>query len=318
MLTRDPPDHTRLRSLVSRAFTARRIAELEPRIADIVRDLLEPGLSRGRFDLARDFARPLTVAVIGDLLGVEPERRVDLARWSDDIFRSISGIGGHDRERTKQSYEEFDAYFGAQIEARRGSSFSDLLGGLVGVHDESGVLSTTELLSFCMLLFVAGSETTANLITNVVLALKAHPDVERRLRTDPSHIPAAIEETLRYDSPVQGIFRTTRRSMERFGVELGENEKVCALIASANRDPAAFPDPDRFDIDRKPNAHIAFGRGIHYCLGAQLGRLEARLAIAGLLSKTREIAVDPELPGKRVSMPMVRGMEEYPLVLSPG
>jgi cytochrome P450 len=317
MLTRDPPDHTRLRALVSRAFTARRIADLEPRVLELVRGLLEPGLSRSRFDLAQDFARPLTVAVIGDLLGVESERRADLARWSDDIFKSVSGIGGHDRDRTKRSYEEFDAYFGAQIDARRASSRSDLLGDLVVQHDEHGALSTTEILSFCMLLFVAGSETTANLITNVVVALKAHPPEERKLRVDPSLLPAAIEETLRYDSPVQGIFRTTQRSMERFGVKLGENEKVCALIASANRDPTVFPDPDRFDIERKPNAHLAFGRGIHYCIGANLGRLEARIAIAELLRTTREIDADPVLPSARVAMPMVRGMERYPVVLEP-
>lgn len=317
MLTRDPPDHTRLRALVSRAFTARRIADLEPRVVELVRGLLEPGLSRGRFDLAQDFARPLTVAVIGDLLGVESERRADLARWSDDIFRSISGIGGHDRDRTKRSYAEFDAYFSAQIDARRASSRSDLLGDLVVQHDEHGALSTTEILSFCMLLFVAGSETTANLITNVVVALQAHPAEEQKLRADPSLLPAAIEETLRYDSPVQGIFRTTQRSMERFGVKLGENEKVCALIASANRDPAVFPDPDRFDIDRKPTAHLAFGRGIHYCLGANLGRLEAQVALDELLRNTREIEVDTTLPSVRVAMPMVRGMERYPLILVP-
>lgn len=317
MLTRDPPDHTRLRALVSRAFTARRIAELEPRVLEIVTGLLDAGLAKGRFDLAEDFAHPLPTAVLGGLLGVEQERLSDLMRWSEDIFKSVAGIGGHDRQRTKQSYLEFDAYFEKKVGERRRERQADLLGELVAQHEDNDALSTSEILNFCMLLFIAGSETTTNLVTNAVLALEKNPGEARKLRADPSLVPGAIEETLRYDSPVQGIFRTTRRAMDRFGKKLDADEKVCALIASANRDPAVFPDPDRFDVERAPNTHIAFGRGIHYCLGAALARLEAKVAITQILGRTREIYADPTGAPRRLATPMVRGMERYPVVLVP-
>jgi cytochrome P450 len=318
MLTRDPPDHTRLKALVSHAFTPRRIADLEPRVRQIVDGLLDAGLSKGGLDLAKDFAHPLPTAVLADLLSVEPERLGDFARWSDDIFKSVAGLGGHDRQRTKQSYREFDAYFEAKVEARRRERQGDLLGALVTAQEEQGALSTGEILNFCMLLFIAGSETTTNLITNAVLALLAHPEARARLRADLSLVGAAVEETLRYDAPVQGIFRTTRREVTQFGVTLPVDQKVLALIASANRDPEAFPDPDRFDLHRAPNAHVAFGHGIHYCLGAALARLEAKVALSRLLERAPDLRPDPAGSPRRVETPMVRGMERYPVLLSPG
>jgi cytochrome P450 len=318
MLTRDPPDHTRLKSLVSHAFTPRRIADLEPRVRQIVDGLLDAGLARGGFDLVQDFAHPLPTAVLADLLSVEPSRLADFARWSDDIFKSVAGLGGHDRERTRQSYREFDAYFEAQIEARRSARQGDLLGALVTAHEEHGALSTSEIVNFCMLLFIAGSETTTNLITNATLALLAHPDEREKLSADLSLVGGAVEETLRYDSPVQGIFRTTRREVTQFGVTLPADQKVCMLIASANRDPEAFPEPDRFNIQRAPNAHIAFGHGIHYCLGAALARLEAKVALSQLLQRAPALRPDPAGSPRRVATPMVRGMERYPVLLSPG
>jgi cytochrome P450 len=319
MLTRDPPDHTRLKALVSHAFTPRRIAELEPRVRQIVDGLLDAGLSRGRFDLVEDLARPLPTAVLADLLSVEPARLPDFARWSDDIFKSVTLLGGHDRQRAKQSYQEFDAYFGAKVEERRRAHQGDLLGALVTAQEEQGALalSMAEILNFCMLLFIAGTETTTNLITNTVLALLAHAEARDKLRADLSLVGNAVEETLRYDAPVQGIFRTTRREVSQFGVTLPADQKVLVLIGSANRDPEAFPEPDRFDQKRAPNAHVAFGHGIHYCLGAALARLEAKVALSALLARAPDLRPDPEGSPRRVEMPLSRGMERYPVLLSP-
>ncbi len=316
MLTRDPPEHTRLRALVSRAFTPRRIAELEPRITQIVNERLDVGLEQGEFDVVKSLARPLPTLVLADLLGVEYELIPNLVRWSDDIFRSVAGLGKpEERERARQSYVEFDAYFGAQIEERRRRPQEDLLGMLVMAHDDHAALSTVEILSFCMLLFIAGTETTTNLLANALLALMENPDVADSLRKSPESVGEIIEETLRYDAPVQGIFRTTRADFEAFGEHLDVDQKVCALIASANRDPAGRSDPDRFDPKRSPSNHIAFGYGAHYCLGASLARLEARLALTQIFQKTR--AIFPMDVPKRLDMPMVRGLASYQLRLEP-
>lgn len=318
MLTRDPPDHTRLRSLVNQAFTPRRIAGLEGRLCQIVSELLDAGLAQGRFDLVKDFADPLPGAVISALLSIEPERRADMERWSGDIVKSVAGFGNqHNRERTRQSYREFDAYFENKIEQRRRHRHNDLLGELVVAQEEHGALSSVEITSFCMLLFIAGTETTTNLITNATMALLAHPEQERNFRAEPSLIASLIEETLRYDPPVQGMFRTTRREVERFGVRIGPDQKVLALIAAGNRDPSVFPDPDRFDLLRTPNPHTAFGQGIHYCLGASLARLEARLALGALFRRTSAIRRDAAGEAQRLSTQIVRGMVRYPVILSP-
>ena len=318
MLTRDPPDHTRLRGLVSRAFTPRRIAELEARITHIVNERVQAGLDKRHFDVVHDLARPLPTLVLAHLLNVDHGLLPDLVRWSEDIFRTVAGlVNAEERVRAHQSYLEFDAYFGAQIELRRSNPKDDLLGMLVMAHDEDSALSTIEILSFCMLLFVAGTETTTNLMANAVLALLNHPDESEALRRSPEVVSDIIEETLRFDPPVQGIFRTTRREINRFGVTIGADQKVCALIASANRDPAARANPDCFDSKRSPQGHVAFGYGAHYCLGASLARLETRIALTQLFGKTKTITSDPHRESKRLDMPMVRGLTSLPVLLEP-
>lgn len=318
LLTRDPPDHTRLRSLVSKAFTPRRVAALEPRITSLVDDLLDEALAPGRggaFDLVEGLARPLPLAVMGDILSVEPARRDDFTRWSDDVIRSIAGLGDREsRMRGRQSYLEFDAYFSRKIEERRTERRTDLLSALVTAQEEQDALSTSEILNFCMLLFVAGNETTTNLITNAALALFGHPETAERLRADPSLIERAVEEVLRYDSPVQGIFRTTAGEVSLAGVTVPADQKVCLLLGSANRDPEAFPDADSFDIERTPNPHVALGHGIHYCIGAPLARIEARVALASLLRRTSSLHPDPASPPRRLDTPMVRGMQRLPVL----
>lgn len=316
MLTRDPPEHTRLRALVNRVFTPRRIAELEGRINQIINEHLQVGLDERRFDFVLGLARPLPTLVLASLLNVDEAILPDLVRWSDDIFRTVAGLGGpEDRARAHQSYLEFDAYFGAQIEARRQSHQEDLLGMLVTAHDEHAALSTVEIVSFCMLLFIAGTETTTNLLSNALHALMLHPKEAAALRESPEYVNEIVEETLRYDPPVQGIFRTTRQEIERYGVKLAADQKVCALIASANRDPSGRQNPDLFDPKRSPQSHLAFGHGAHYCLGAPLARLETRLALTQLFSKTKSIRASGE--ATYLDMAMVRGLASCPIELEP-
>lgn len=317
LLTRDPPDHTRLRSLVSKAFTPRRIAELEPLIEQIVSRLLDDCLARGRFDLVGALAHPLPTRMVAHILDVEPERLDDFQRWSDDIFRTVAVIGEKlDRARIKQSYTEFDAYFSAKIESRRSAPClerPDLIGELVQAQIARDALSTNEILNFCMLLFVAGNETTTNLIANAVLLLLQHPEQAAALRSAPELLPGAVEEVLRYDSPVQGIFRTTRQEVSLDGVTVPADAKICALIGAANRDPVQFSEPDRFDIRRAPNAHIAFGYGVHYCIGGPLARLEAKVALRALLRRAPSLELDPDDPPKRYTAPLIRGLERLPV-----
>jgi cytochrome P450 len=319
MISTDPPDHTVLRSLVSRAFTPRMIAGLEPRIRQISDDLIDAALARGALDLVRDLAVPLPVTVIAELLGVEPERREDFKRWSDAFVGT--GYDGMEREEAQghndRQMAEFAAYFGAMIEARRHERRDDLISALVAAQEDRRVLSTEDVLWCCLLLLVAGNETTTNLIANATLALTSHPEQMALVEGDRSRIPAMIEEALRYDSPVQGLFRTTTRSVEVAGTTIPADEKVLVLYASANRDETHYPDADRFDIARPPANHVAFGHGIHFCLGAPLARLEGRVAFETLLGRMRDLRPDPERPPVRTNNIIIRGLESFPMLFAP-
>jgi cytochrome P450 len=307
MISTDPPDHTLLRGLVNTAFTPRIVAGLEPRIQQITDDLLDRIMDAGAFDLTQDLAVPLPVTVIAELLGVEPERREDFKRWSDAFVGS-----GDDR-----AFEEFAAYFGAMVEARRRERRTDLISALVAAQEDRHVLSTEDILWFCLLLLVAGNETTTNLISNAALALIENPGQMDLLRQNPALIPAMVEEALRYDSPVQGLFRTTTQDASINGTTIPADQKVLILFASANRDEAQFSDPDRFDITRRPNNHLAFGYGIHFCLGAPLARLEARVAWETMLRRMEHLRPDPTAATVRLNNPIIRGLERYPLRFEP-
>ena len=316
MIAKDPPDHTRLRQLVSKAFTPKMVEQLAPRIQEIVDELLDAALPRGSFDLVQDFASPLPVIMIAEMLGVEPERREEFKRWSDAVIHVTAGGAKYgDMDAYMQSWQEFKNYFSQIIEERLRSPRNDLVSALVQAQDERDALTLNEILNFCLLLLVAGNETTTNLITNGALALYTHEEQRQKLRGQPQLIQSAIEEVLRYDGPIQGVFRTTTRDVEVRGTTIAAQSKVLLLWASANRDPEVFPDPDRFDIERTPNEHMAFGRGIHFCLGAPLARLEARIATQTILRRTKVTRPDPDGVRERVDNALFRGLKRFPVVV---
>ena len=319
MISKDRPDHTRLRTLVNRGFTPRMIALYTPRIQAIVDELLDAVIDKGAFDLITDLAIPLPVMVIAEILGVEPERREDFKRWSDDVVEFVAGSAhaGHDRERYQHSWEEFKAYFLQMMATRRQEPRDDIITTLVQAEEERDALTEVEMLNFCQLLLVGGNETTTNLLANGALAFATFPEQAQKLRHQPDLIPSMVEEVLRYDSPIQLIFRTTTCDVELHGTTIPAESKVALLWGSANRDPEAFPEPDRFDIARTSNRHLAFGTGIHYCLGASLARLEAQTVAETLLRRMRHVQPDPNGVYTRVDNPLLRGLARFPMVFDP-
>jgi len=281
MLTTDPPDHERLRRVVNRAFTPRSIADIEPRVRDICRRLLAP-LSNGEpFDIVADFAAPLPTIVIAELLGIPSEDGAKFREWTE----AITGTdirGRTDPGRVGTFANELRDYLLAQIEQRKAEPTDDLIGRMVAANEEQ-LMSDAEVVASCVLLLIAGNETTMRLITNMTLTLSRHPDQLERLVADRSMLADAVEETLRYESPVQMIFRGVKQDTEVAGTPLRKGELVFTMLAAANRDPDAFERADTYDVGRKDNLHVAFGHGIHYCLGAPLARRETRVAFEELL-----------------------------------
>jgi len=284
MLASDPPDHTRLRNLVNKAFSPRVVDGHRPRVIAITNELLDQAAGAGRIDVIADLAVPLPLYVIGELLGVSRDDRPLLKRWSDDLAILVDRTMAFERlAPAAQSAREIEVYMSDVIAARRREPRADLISELVAAQEQGDVLSDRELYTTCVLLLVAGHETTMGLIGNGMLALLRHPDVAARLRNDPALMRPAIEELLRYDSPVQLVARTARTDVVLDGRAIAAGQDVVALIGAANRDPARFADPDRLDIERPDNRHLAFGHGIHFCLGAHLTAQEARSALGKLI-----------------------------------
>ncbi len=301
LLFMDPPRHTKLRAIISRAFTSRAIASLEPRIREISRTLLDAAVERGRLDLIADYATPLPMMVIAEMLGLPAGDWQQLARWSETIVALGNTISGTGAAEAAAAFRVADAamsdYFGRVVRERRARPGDDLVTKLAGAEVDGERLDDGELVRFCQLLLAAGTETTTNLIDNAMITLLEHPDALARLRADPSQIPTALEEVLRYRTPVQAMFRATNREITLDGVILPARAFVIAAIGCANRDPAAFGDAERFEPARDPNPHIAFGHGVHFCLGAPLSRLEGRIALADLLARFASLeVVDPVWP----------------------
>jgi cytochrome P450 len=321
MLGTDPPAHTRLRSLVNKAFTPRIVQRLEPRMRELAGELLDAALEAGEVDLVEALTYPLPVVVIADIIGIPPSDRALFKSWSDEAIASLGvvffGALEQDRiERQRRLFDEMREYFVPLAEQRRQSPREDLLTGLVLAEHEGSKLSYDEMLSMLVLLLVAGNETTTTLIGNAALELMAHRDAEKRLRDEPALLPTAIDEVLRFSSPVQFDPRRATRAVELHGVRLEPDDYVLCWLGSANRDERVFERPDVFDVARERNPHIAFGFGPHYCLGANLARLEARVAIGALLERTRhfERTDDGELPLH--PSPVFRGVKSLPVRLA--
>ncbi len=285
----DPPRHGKLRGLVTKAFTPRTVSELEPRIRQIAHELVDAVASKGEFDMVQDVTIPLPMIVIAELLGVEPERRRDFKRWTGDLVSAFSMITSDNAARVMASAQEFYAYFGRVLGERRREPREDLISLLVQAEVDGARLTSKELLSFVNTLLIAGNETTTGLIGNTLVALTNHPEVLAEVRANPSLIPNLVEEVLRYESPEQCIFRQTTADVEVDGELIPQGAVVLPLLASANRDESRFPDPDRFDIHRDTKGHLAFGMGIHFCLGAPLARLETKVLLEVMLSRLEDI-----------------------------
>jgi len=312
VISSDPPQHGRLRSIVNRGFTPRRIAALEPRIRAIARELLDAVLTgeSGTIDLVGDYSVPLPVRVIAELLGVEPEKREDFKRWSDTIVSGVSGSAATPQAMIS-TFREFTAYFNEVSNRRRAEPADDLISTLVQAED-GDTLTPVEVVMFAVLLLVAGNETTTNLIGNGLLALLAHPEQFEAVRDDTALIPAFVEEALRYDSPVQSLFRQASDDVEVAGTKIPKGSIVLPLFGSANRDDERFSEADRFDVRRNPQGHVAFGFGIHFCLGASLARLEAKVAFEELFERTMNLE-RLEIENSYIDSFLLRGPRSLPL-----
>jgi cytochrome P450 len=311
MLSADPPDHTRLRRLVSGAFTARRIEALRPRIEEITDELLTAMSGRDRVDLIDAFAFPLPIQVICELLGVPAGDRNSFRAWTTVI---VSGSAAHDE--LAGAVQAMAAYIRELIVERRARPGEDLLSGLIGVRDAGDRLSGDELSSMVFLLLIAGHETTVNLIGNGVHLLLAERERWERLRADPALLPTAIEEFLRYEGPVDtSTFRFATTDLEIGGTTIRAGDPVFVALLAADRDEARFPDGDELRLDRAQNPHLAFGHGIHYCLGAPLARLEAQIAFGKLLARFPDLrpAAPAAAPIWRPGV-LIRGLTELPVV----
>ena len=295
MLFSDPPTHTRLRRLVSRDFTPRRIREMEPRIREIARTLVEAAARKGELEVMTGIANPLPVMVIAEMLGVPPEHYGQFKHWSDTVVSGDNTLPGTPLpEEFHAANRSLRNYFAEEIERRRKSPGPDLVSALVAAHDDAEAMNADELLAFVLLLLLAGNETTTNLIGNGMLALGRNPEQMEKLRKTPELMPRAIEEILRYDGPVQSTIRFTKNDMNIGGTILPVNLGCFIILAAANRDPAQFEDPDRFDITREPRDHVALGQGIHFCIGAPLARMEGAIAIRAMLEKFPNLRIkDP-------------------------
>jgi len=300
----DPPRHTKLRGLIMQSFSPRAVPNLEPLIRELSGTLLDQTIKRGEMDLVEDFSFPLPMMVIAAMLGIPSADLRRFRRWTDVILNLAFAIPGGQQTVEAAEFEavnaEMNEYVTGLVNDRRASAGiterDDLLTRLVAAKVDGRELSQEEILGFFQLLLVAGTETTTNLINNAVLCLIENPTQLARLRAAPDLLPAAIEEVLRYRTPVQWTCRTTLGDVEIHGQTIPAGALVLAIIGSANRDPRQFRDPDCFDIAREPNAHIGFGHGIHFCVGAALSRVEARIAISNLLERMKSFELGSDEP----------------------
>ncbi len=311
----DPPDHTRLRSLVQQAFTPRAVERLRPRIERIAGDLLSAAADQGEFDLMKDVAGPLPAVVLAELLGIPAADQPTFRAWAGIVIETIDPVshrqvsGEGERART-----EMAGYLAEVIEERRRQPADDLISAMIAAEEAGNRLTGTELREMCLLLAVVGLETSGNLIGNGIRALLEHPAELARLRAEPDLIRSAVEELLRYDAPVQLAGRIPLEDIEIGGRTLGRGQTAGLILGAANRDPAAFTDPGRLDLGRRPNNHVGLGRGIHFCLGAPLARAQGAVVITMLVTRFPQLRPAGE-PKHRRNV-HVRGFESMPLAVA--
>jgi len=299
MVFNDPPLHTRLRGLANQAFTSRAVERLKPRVEALVNELIDRFIEKGETDLIADFAFPLPVMVIAHMMGVPLDGTEQFKRWSDDLatFVGSAQMTPDKRARAQAAVKALEGLFGELFEARRKSPGEDLISGLIAASDEEGGLNDEQLLATCVLLLFAGHETTMNLIGNAFYHFARNPEVLARLAGDPGLAASAVEEILRFEGPGLAMTRVPTEPIELHGRTMEPGQRVFAMLAAANRDPDEFAEPETIDIARKDNRHLTFGHGIHFCLGAPLARLEARIAfpvLARRLSRLEPRGPEPE------------------------
>jgi len=312
----DPPRHTQLRALAAHAFTPRAVAELEPRIREIAGKLLDQAENREQFDFVRDFAIPLPVSVIAEMLGVPEEDHPMFKRWSDIVVeiseRLLTGVTEELPEHVT-AFRDMQAYFQKMIHERREQPQNDLISRLAAAEIEGRQLTDLEASNFCLLLLVAGNETTTNLLTNVIRTFAEHPEQWEMLRENEKLISRAVEEVLRYRTSVQLMYRIATLDVELGGAHIKAGERVVVFMGAANRDPAKYENPNTFDITRAPSPHTSFGHGIHQCLGAPLARLEATVALQVLTARMTKPRIPAEAELEPLTSFNILGLKRLPL-----
>lgn len=314
----DPPDHTRLRGLVQKAFTPKTVENLRPRIQELVDDLMTPALEQRSMEVIEDLAYPLPVRVITEMLGVPHSDHDTFKGWSRELAGALDPDFATPQDvadRRERAASAFVEYFRNLITERRRQPRDDLLSALIAAEDEGNKLSEKELLSTLILLLVAGHETTVNLIANGVLAFVRHPDQLQRVREDPTLVRTAVEEVLRYDPPVQFTARVALEDIDIDGTTLEQGGQAIILVAAANRDPEQFDDPDTFDVGRPDNRHLSFGLGAHFCLGAPLARVEGQVALEAVAARVADLALAVDAPEYKENI-VLRGLASLPVTFT--